>query len=71
MDWETLVKPLVLACVFSALGIALFSLAFWIIVKISPVSIVKEIEQDQNVSLAIIIGSIMLGIAVIVAAAIH
>ena len=34
-------------------------------------SIRKEIEDDQNTSLAIIIGSVIIGIALIVAAAVH
>ena len=56
---------------FTLLGLILFAIAFWIIVKVSPFSIRKEIEVDQNTSLAIIIGSVILGIAIIVAAAVH
>jgi putative membrane protein len=56
--------------IFSILGILLFTLAFWIIVKASPFSVRKEIEEDQNTALAIVIGSVILGIAVIIAAAV-
>jgi putative membrane protein len=56
---------------FSILGILLFALAFWIIVKVSPFSIRKEIEDDQNVALGIVIASVIIGIALIVAAAVH
>lgn len=59
------------AIVFAAIGVAVFLLVFWIIVKVTPFSLRKEIEEDQNVSLAIIIGSVMIGIAIIIAAAIH
>jgi uncharacterized membrane protein YjfL (UPF0719 family) len=52
-------------------GLVFFALAFWVIVKVSPFSIRKEIEDDQNTSLAIIIGSVIIGIALIVAAAVH
>jgi len=31
----------------------------------------KEIEEDQNTALAIIIGAIMIGLAMIISAAIH
>ena len=48
-----------------------FGIAFVIIVKVSPFSIRKEIEDDQNTALAILIGSVIIGIALIVAAAVH
>jgi len=57
--------------VFSLVGILLFALAFFIIVKIAPFSTRKEIEEDQNTALAILIGSVIIGIAVIVASAVH
>ncbi len=57
--------------VFAVIGIILFALAFWLIVKVSPFSTRKEIEDDQNVALAIVIGSVIIGIALIVAAAVH
>ena len=57
--------------VFSLMGILLFALAFFIIEKISPFSTRKEIEDDQNTALAILIGSVIIGIALIVAAAVH
>ena len=56
---------------FSLVGIVLFALAFFIIVKIAPFSTRKEIEEDQNVALAILIGSVIIGIAMIVASAVH
>jgi putative membrane protein len=56
---------------FALLGIALFGLAFWLIVKLSPFSVRKELEQDHNISIAIVIAAVILGIAIIVAAAIH
>lgn len=68
---NSLVNALVAALAFSVLGILMLSLAFWIITKITPFSIRKEIEDDQNISLAILIGSVMLGISIIVAAAVH
>jgi uncharacterized membrane protein YjfL (UPF0719 family) len=62
---------LVNSVVFSLIGIALFGLAFYIIEKISPFSTRKEIEEDQNTALAILIGSVIIGISLIVAAAVH
>ena len=56
---------------FSIIGLLLFALAFWIIAKTSPFSIRKEIEEDHNVALAIVIASVLIGIGLVVSAAIH
>ena len=53
------------------IGILLFAVAFLIIVKVTPFSLRKEIEEDQNTALAIIIASVIIGIALIVSSAIH
>jgi uncharacterized membrane protein YjfL (UPF0719 family) len=71
MTFDQLLRPLVEAALFSALGILVFALAFAAIVRLSPFSVRKEIEQDQNTSLAILIGSVFIGISLIIAAAIH
>jgi putative membrane protein len=71
MQFDNIAKTLVSALAFSLVGIVLFAIAFVIIVKVSPFSMRKEIEEDQNTALAIIIGSVILGISLIVAAAVH
>jgi len=63
-------SQLVWTLIYSVLGVLVFSLVFWIVTKISPFSIRKEIEEDQNTALGIIIGAIFIGIAIIIAAAI-
>ena len=68
---DQLLNLVVTTLVFSLIGIVLFALAFLIIVKIAPFSTRKEIEDDQNVALAILIGSVIIGIAMIVASAVH
>lgn len=57
--------------VFVLLGLIVFGIAFLIVVMVSPFSVKKEIEVDQNISLAIIIGAIIIGIAMIISAAIQ
>jgi uncharacterized membrane protein YjfL (UPF0719 family) len=57
--------------IFVLIGLIFFAIAFMIIVKASPFSIRKEIEEDQNTALAIVIASVIIGIALIVSAAIH
>ena len=57
--------------VFALMGILIFAIAFWIIVKVSPFSVRKEIEEDQNVAMAVLIGAIIIAIAIVLAAAIQ
>jgi uncharacterized membrane protein YjfL (UPF0719 family) len=42
-----------------------------IVVLVSPFSVKKEIEEDQNTALAIMIGALILGISIIIASAIN
>ena len=56
---------------FCIIGLLLFALAFWIMDKAMPFSIRKEIEEDQNTALAIVIASVIIGIGLIVSAAVH
>ena len=68
---EGLLPTLIITVVFVVLGLIVFALAFLIINYSTPFSVRKEIEDDQNTALAIVIGSIILGTALIIAAAIH
>ena len=70
-DMATLPKTVISTLVFVLIGILVFAVAFLLIVKITPFSIRKEIEEDQNTALAIVIGSVILGLAWIISAAIH
>ena len=66
-----LVDLVVTTLVFTLIGLILFAIAFLIIVKASPFSIRKELEEDQNIALGIVIAAVIIGIALIVSAAIH
>ena len=65
-----LVQSLLNVAVYTAAGLVLFALAFFVMGKATPFSIRKEIEEDQNVALAIVIGSVIIGIALIIVASI-
>jgi putative membrane protein len=56
---------------YTVFGIIVFGVAFWLITKLVPFSMRKEIEEDQNISLAILVGSVLLGLAIIIASTIH
>lgn len=68
---ESLLPIVVTTVVFVIIGLLVFAVAFIIIAKATPFSVRKEIEDDQNVALAIVIASVILGSALIIAAAIH
>ena len=65
-----LVQHLLAAMVFSLLGVVIFVLAITLLSRLLPFSLRKELEEDQNVAIGVIIGSVFLGIALIIAAAI-
>ncbi len=56
--------------VFSILGVVILGLCWWLINKLSPFPIIKEIETDQNTALAILIGSVFVALSIIIAAVI-
>ena len=56
---------------FTAMGLAAFALAFFVIAKSTPFSIRKEIEEDHNVAFAIILGAVIIGVAHIVASTVQ
>jgi putative membrane protein len=66
----TLIRHLVAAVVFSLVGVVVLTCSFFLIARFSPFCIVKEIEEDQNVALAILVSSVILGLSIIIAAAI-
>jgi len=68
---DELLPVLTTTVIFVAIGLVVFLIAFLIVVVVAPFSVKKEIEDDQNTALAIIIGAIIIGIAMIIAAAIH
>ena len=68
---ESLLPIVVTTVVFVVLGLIVFALAFVVIGKATLFSVRKEIEEDHNVALAIVIASVILGSALIIAAAVH
>ncbi|HEX6852135.1 MAG TPA: DUF350 domain-containing protein [Candidatus Polarisedimenticolaceae bacterium] len=70
LPWRDLATLLAQTAMWSLLGIVLFAFAIWVMGKLSPFSLRKEIEQDHNVAMGIVMGAALLGLAIIVAAAI-
>ena len=61
---------LILTLVYSVVGMIIFGIGYWVVDKVTPFSVQKEIQDDQNVALGVIIGAVILGLSIIIAAAI-
>jgi uncharacterized membrane protein YjfL (UPF0719 family) len=71
VDVQGLIHAILGSVVFTIVGLVFFGLSFVLIQKVTPFSIRKEIEEDQNTALGIVIGSVILGLAMIIAAAVR
>ncbi|MCL2589757.1 MAG: DUF350 domain-containing protein [Betaproteobacteria bacterium] len=65
-------KMLVNSLLYSVLGVIVFWLSFLVIDKVTPhYDLWKEIVHEKNQPLATIIAAMCIGIAIIIASAIH
>lgn len=69
MDFSALGFSLLETLAFSFVGVLVFGLAFWLMELLTPFSLRKEIEEDENKALAMIMSSVVLGIALIITGA--
>lgn len=59
------------ALIFSVLGVVVLILSLLLWDKVTPFNLWKEIIEEHNTALAIVVGLTALGIAIIIAAAVH
>ncbi|UBB89297.1 DUF350 domain-containing protein [Candidatus Kaistella beijingensis] len=67
MHWT----PIINSVLFSFLGITILLVGYFIIEKLTPEKTWKEIVENKNIALAIIFGAFIIGISMIISAAIH
>jgi putative membrane protein len=65
------IKYIVSSVLYSFIGIFILVLSFWIIEKVTPENLWKEILVNKNNALAIMAAAFMLAVAIIIASAIH
>ena len=70
MKLDQLGDALISSAAFSLVGLAVFGLAFFLMKTISPFPLRKEIEEDHNVALGVIIAGIAIALALVISAAI-
>jgi len=66
---QTLGQAVLNTLIFAALGIALAVLGFKVLDKCTPGDLQKEILENRNVAAAILTGAVILGLCIIIAAA--
>ncbi|MCD0490503.1 DUF350 domain-containing protein [Pedobacter sp. MC2016-14] len=64
-------KYIIASVVYSVLGIVILVAAFWIIEKITPENLYKEILEKHNIALAIVCAAFIIAVAIIVSSSIH
>jgi putative membrane protein len=69
--FDNLGSNFIAAVVFALLGVVLFVVGFMIFDKITPGSLWKELLEDQNTALGVLMAGVAIAIAIIIAAAIH
>lgn len=69
-SWDMLGQHLLAALVFSMVGVVVFFAALLLMEKLTPFSIAKEIGEEHNTAVAMIVSAMVVGIAIIIAAAI-
>lgn len=57
--------------VYAAIGIVIFITAYKIMERLLPFSLTKELSEDHNTAVGILLGSVMIGLSIIIASAIH
>ena len=65
-----LLPNLAAAAIYALLGILIFVLAIVILDRMTPGTMWKEIIEEHNTALAVLIGALAIGVSIIIAAAI-
>ena len=71
MDLTPMLRTFLSTVGYTIFGVIVFGLAYWVMVKVAPFSVRKEIEDDHNTAVAILMASVILGLAIIIAAVLH
>jgi len=64
-------SELVATIIYTFLGLGLFLACFWVIDRITHVSIQREIIENKNVAIALLLGAAAIAMAIIIAAVIR
>ena len=68
---EVRLAPMIAALVYAAIGLVIFGVAFVVVDRLTPYHLWKEIVDEKNTALAIVVGALAIGISIIISAAIR
>lgn len=71
METALNLKSMINSLIFTVLGIVLFAVSYIAFEKLTPGNFWKEILEEHNTALAIMVGAVTIGIAMIISAALH
>lgn len=67
---EVILAEVVATVFYTVLGLVLLGISWKVIEWVSPFSLRKEIEEDQNLAIAVLIGSLFISISLLIGAVI-
>ena len=67
MNWISVLNSLI----YSVVGLVVFCVGFALIDKLTPYNLWQELVKEKNIALAIVVGSVSIGLCLIIAAAVH
>ncbi|MGV3662619.1 MAG: DUF350 domain-containing protein [Prosthecobacter sp.] len=65
------VTILINSIIYALLGVLIFFVSFIVVDRLTPYDLWKQLVEEKNTALAIVVGATALGICLIIAAAIH
>lgn len=71
MDLSPVLRTFLSTVGYTFFGVIVFGIAYWVMVKVAPFSVRKEIEDDHNTAVAILMAAVILGLAIIIASVLH
>ena len=71
LNFDALIRGAVASLLFSVIGILVFVAGFFVVRKLLPFDVHKELEVDQNTAVGLVVASFILGLAFIVGMSIH
>jgi putative membrane protein len=70
-SFDALINNVIAVVVFAVLGMLLFIGGIILFDKLTPGNFWKELLEEHNTALAILVGSVAIGLAIVIAAAIQ
>jgi uncharacterized membrane protein YjfL (UPF0719 family) len=69
LDWQALVPNLLMFAIFGIVGILMAILGYKVFDRFTPGDLHNEIIEKKNIAAAILAGSVILGVCIVLAAA--